>query len=67
LAAQLLGVVKESEIYRTKVKLLEDTDLLSKITTEWDYTDELLAKAESEVQQAMDQRLEESESKLSEL
>ena len=50
LAAQFLGVREELGIYRTKVKHLEDTDLLSKITTEWNHTEELLAMAESEVQ-----------------
>ena len=50
LAAPFLGVREELGIYRTKVKHLEDTDLLSKITTEWNHTEELLAMAESEVQ-----------------
>ena len=31
------------------MKHLEDTDLLSKITTEWDHSEELLVKAESEL------------------
>lgn len=58
LGAQLLGVTEELEIYRTKVKHLEDTDLPSEITTEWDHLKELLANAGSEVQQARNQRLE---------
>ena len=65
-AAQSLGIAEELEIYRTKVKHLEDTDLLPKITTEWDHTKELLMKAELEVQQARNQRIQ-KESELSEL
>ena len=48
LAAQLLGVTE----------FIAQRWSIWKITTEWDYTKELLAKAESEVQQAKNQRLE---------
>jgi hypothetical protein len=52
--------------YQMRVKVLEDGDLLATLKKEWTDTENLLKEARSEVQQAVNQRLE-TESDLLEL